>query len=80
MGLSFILGNYILIYILVDNAMDILNVHSCYLCEKNFRKNERICSLENYEALWKFVMANQLIRINLHNGCYMKLYNKKRNA
>ncbi|CAF2050509.1 unnamed protein product [Rotaria magnacalcarata] len=60
--------------------MDTLNVHSCYLCEKGFRKNERIRSLENYEALWNFVVANKLVRINLHNGCYMKLYNKKRNA
>ena len=60
--------------------MDKVNKHSCCLCEKSFREKERIRSLENYDALLNFVMANKLVHLFLHNGCYMKLYNRKRNA
>ena len=54
--------------------------HSCCLCEKSFRDKERIRSLENYDTLLNFVMANKLVHLFLHNGCYIKLYNRKRNA
>ena len=60
--------------------MDKVTKHSCCLCEKSFREKKRIRSLENYDALLNFVMANKLVHLFLHNGCSMKLYNRKRNA
>ena len=53
---------------------------SCCFCEKSFRVNERIRSLESYPSLCDFVTTNKLVHLHLHNGCYMTLYNKKRNA
>ncbi|CAF2624748.1 unnamed protein product [Rotaria sp. Silwood2] len=60
--------------------MEKSKTHSCCLCAKSFRKNERIRSLENYETLYDFVMANKLIHLYLHHTCYMQLYHIKRNV
>lgn len=63
-------------YVEIDKS----NKRSCCFCEKSFRANERIRSLERYQSLWDFVTTNKLVHLHLHNGCYMKLYNKKRSA
>ena len=60
--------------------MDKSSKRSCCFCEKTFRVNEGIRSLESYPSLCDFITTDKLVHLDLHNGYYMALYNKKRNA
>ena len=51
----------------------------CCVCKKYSWKNRKYRSLQNYPALFEYVLKNNLIDLPMHNSCYMYLFDLKKN-
>ena len=52
----------------------------CCICKEYFWKNKNCRSLQNYPTLLEYVLKNKLINLPMHNSCYMRFFDLKKNG